>query len=172
MKRPSTKIPLTAGQAVTIHGWMRPKPHLSWLDVLANGELTMEYLHSTTKIPKELLHRLQPDIKAWLKAGRVQASDAPSFSHIWTAHPINDLGCDLADIMGFGWDSKTMRQTGVTYADLKEAGMTHEMMAVFKYTLYEWSTLGFCRRDAEAVEAATLARLFCLTKQDVMRCLK
>ena len=172
MKKTGIRIPLTPGQAVTIHGWMRPRLHLTWTDVLANGELTMEYLHTHTKIPKELLHRMQPDIKAWLQASRVHPADAPSFAHVWAAHPVKDLRSDLGDIIGFGWDAKTMRQTGMTYSDLREAGMTHEMMGVFKYTLYEWSTLGFSRADAEEVEAATLARLFCLTKHDVLRCLK
>jgi hypothetical protein len=172
MKKSGIKIPLTPGQAVTIHGWMRPRTHLTWTDVLANADLTMEYLHGHTRIPKELLHRMQPDIKAWLQAGRITPSDAPSFAHLWAAHPVKDLRSDLGDIIGFGWDAKTMRQTGMTYSDLREVGMTHEMMGLFKYTLYEWSTLGFSRADAEAVEAATLARLFCLTKPDVLRCLK
>lgn len=172
MKKTGIKIPLTPGQAVTIHGWMRPRLHLTWTDVLANGSLTMEYLHTRTNIPKELLHRMQPDIKAWLQAGRVVPSDAPSFAHLWAAHPVKDLKCDLGDIVSFGWDAKTMRQTGMTYADLREVGMTHEMMGLFKYTLYEWSTLGFSRADAEVIEAPTLARLFCLTKPDVLRCLK
>jgi hypothetical protein len=166
------RIPLTPGQSVTIHGWMRPKTTLCWMDVLANERLTMEFLHGYTRIPKELLHRMQPDIQAWVQASRVKLSDAASFIHVWVAHPIKDLKVDLADIMDFQWDAKTMRQAGMVYGDLKEAGMTHEMMGVFKYTLYEWSTLGFSRADAEVIDAATLARVFCLTKVDVLRCLK
>ena len=169
---PLCNIPLTPGQSVTIHGWMRPKPSLSWMDVLANEGLTMEYLHCHTKIPKELLHRMQPDIQAWVKAKRAKLSEAPSFIHIWAAHPVKDLKADLGDIVDFQWDAKTMRQAGMGYGDLKEVGMTYEMMGVFKYTLYEWSTLGFSRADAEGVDAPTLTRLFCLTKQDVLRCLK
>ena len=165
-------IPLTPGQSVTIHGWMRPKTTLSWTDVLANERLTMQYLHSSTKIPKELLHRMQPDIQSWVQANRANLSDAASFIHVWDAHPIKDLKADLGDIIDFQWDAKTMRQAGMGYSDLKEVGMTHEMMAVFKYTLYEWSTLGFSRTDAEAVDSPTLARLFCLTKADVLRCLQ
>ena len=172
MKKSGIKIPLTPGQAVTIHGWMRPKQTLTWTDVLANEGLTMEYLHTVTKIPKELLHRMQPDIKCWVQAGRVALADAPSFMHVWAAHPIKDLKADLGDIINLNWDAKTARQAGLTHTDLIDAGMTHEMMAVFKYTLYEWSTLGFSRSDAEAVEAPTLARLFGLTKVDVLRCLK
>ena len=172
MKKTGAKIPLTPGQSVTIHGWMRPKDTLSWMDVLANGKLSMEYLHCHTKIPNELLHRMQPDIKAWVKANRVSLSDAPNFINVWAAHPIKDLKSDLGDIIGFHWDAKTMRQVGVTYCDLREVGMTHETMGLFGYTLYEWSTLGFSRADADAVSAPLLVRLFCMTKVDVLRCLQ
>jgi len=170
MKSPM-KIPLTPGQAVTIHGWLRPKETLSWTDVLANSSLTMDYLHRSANIPKELLHRMQPDITAWLKAGRVAVEEAPSFISVWAAHPIRDLKADLADVAAFKWNAKTMRTSGVTYGDLKEAGMTHETMGLFGYTLYEWSTLGFSRSDAEGVPAHVLGRLFGMAKVDVLRCL-
>ena len=87
MKSP-LKIPLTPGQSVTIHWWLKPKETLSWTDVLANGNLTMQYLTQTANIPKELLHRMQPDIMAWLKAGRVTLEEAPCFLTVWAAHPI------------------------------------------------------------------------------------
>jgi hypothetical protein len=164
-------IPLTPGQAVTIHGWLRPKEWLSWTDVLASPGLTMQYLNETANIPKELLHRMQPDITAWLRAGRVHMDDAPTFMHLWAAHPIRDLKADLGDVIAFQWNARTMRGSGVTYSDLRDAGMTHDTMALFGYTLYEWSTLGFSRADAESMPAASLARLFQLTKADVLRCL-
>ena len=158
MKSP-LKIPLTPGQSVTIHGWLKPKETLSWTDVLANGNLTMQYLTQTA------------NITAWLKAGRVTLEEAPGFLTVWAAHPIKDLRADLADIAAFRWKAKTMRASGVTYSDLREAGMTHETMGLFPFTLYEWSTLGFSRTDAEAVPAHVLGRLFGMTKPDVLRCL-
>ncbi len=165
------KIPLTPGQAVTVHGWLRPKETLSWTDVLANSALTMDYLHRSANIPLELLHRMQPDITAWLTAGRARVEEAPSFISVWAAHPIRDLKADLADVAAFKWSAKTMRTSGVTYGDLKEAGMTHETMGLFGYTLYEWSTLGFSRTDADGVPAHVLGRLFGMAKVDVLRCL-
>ena len=170
MKSP-LKTPLTPRQSVTIHGWLKPNETLSWTDVLANGALTMQYLTQTANIPKELLHRMQPDITAWLKAGRVTLEEAPGFLTVWAAHPIKDLKADLADIAAFRWKAKTMRASGVTYSDLKEGGMTHETMGLFPFTLYEWSTLGFSSTDAEAVPAHVLGRLFGMTKLDVLRCL-
>ena len=166
------KIPLTAGQAVTVHGWFRPKETLSWTDVLGNQDLTMQYLNKTIRIPLSLLHKMQPDITAWIKSGRASMEEAPVFLSVWAAHPIKDLKADLGDIVGFKWKAKTMRESGVTYSDLMEAGMTHETMALFNYTLYEWMLLGFSKTDAEAVPAHILGRLFNMTKPDVLRVLK
>jgi len=131
----------------------------------------MDFLHRSANIPKELLHRMQPDISAWLNAGRVRVEEAPSFISIWAAHPIRDLKADLADVASFKWGAKTMRGSSVTYSDLREAGMTHETMGLFGYTLYEWSTLGFTRADADGVPAHVLGRLFGMAKVDVLRCL-
>ena len=169
--KPPTHIPLTPGQSVTIHGWLRPKDTLCWTDVLANGSLTMDFLNNKTKITKELLHHMQPDIKAWVQSGRVRIEDAPQFMHVWPAHPFNDLKADLDDVINFKWDAKTMRATGVAYSDLCDAGMTHETMAFFGYTLYEWSTLGFGRAEAELLSVPDTWRLFHMNKADVLRCL-
>jgi hypothetical protein len=172
MKKQHTPyIPLTPGQSVTIHGWMRPKDTLCWTDVLANKGLTMQFLSDTTKIPKELLHRMQPDIKCWLQAGRVRLEDTPSIQHLWAAHPIKDLKADLPELLYLRWDAKTMHTAGVTYAELCDADMTHETMALFGYSLYDWSTLGFGRAEAEAMSVADLWRLFKMQKADVLKCL-
>ena len=56
-----------------------------------------------------------------------------------------------------------MRASGGTYSDLKEAGMTHETMGLFPFTLQEWGTLRFSRTGAEAVPAHVLERLFGMT---------
>ena len=47
MKRTTSKIPLTAGQAVTVHGWIRARTCLSWGDVLADDRMTFRFLNET-----------------------------------------------------------------------------------------------------------------------------
>ncbi len=165
------RIPLTAGQAVTIHGWLQPKETLSWMDVLSNPLLTFSFLHIQTGIPKELLHRLQPDITAWVAEGRVRLEDTPSLSQ-WGAHPIRDLNADLGDIIHMRWPAAVMAKSGVTYSDLVDAGMTHDSMGLFGYTLCDWRVLGFTASDAERLHASALARLFNLTAADVIKCLR
>ena len=167
------RIPLTAGQAVTIYGWMSPnlKETLSWNDVMANSQLTFAYLVGYTRIPKELLHRLQPDIGAWVAAGRVTLEDAPALS-IWGAHLIKDLKADLGDVIQMGWPASVLSKAGVTYGDLKEAGLTHEGMGLLGYTLYDWGGLGFTAQGALALPPHVLGRLFKLTPAEVAACLR
>ena len=163
------RIPLTAGQSVTIHGWLAPKETLSWAEVLSDETLTFSFLHGHARISKELLHRLQPDIAAWVSAKRVELQDIPDLTP-WGAHPIRDLKADLGDMAQLGWSAFGMNKAGVTYTDLVEIGMTPVSMQLFGYTLYDWSMLGFSESDAAKLSAPELGRLFGLTRADVSRC--
>jgi hypothetical protein len=163
------RIPLTAGQSVTIHGWLSPKETLSWTDVLADEGLNFAFLHTHANISKELLHRLQPDIGAWVSAKRVGLQDTPNLTP-WGAHPIRDLKADLGDMAQLGWSAFGMQQAGVSYADLVQIGMTPASMQLFGYTLYDWSILGFSEPDAARLTAPELGRLFGMTRADVSRC--
>lgn len=165
------KIPLTAGQAVTIHGWLNPKEILSWTDVIGDSKLSFSFLCFQIRISKELLYRLQPDITAWVKSGKITLYDTPHLN-LWGAHPIRDLKADLGDIVNLRWTAEVMSKAGVTYSDLLEAGMTSESMGLFNYTLYDWSTLEFTKAEAEKITETSLIRLFGMRKEDVKRCLK
>ena len=163
------RIKLTAGQSVTIHGWMHPKDSLSWGDVVADDRLTFSFLRDYTQISPVLLHRLQPDICAWVSSKRVDLLDTPTLTP-WGAHPIRDLKADLGDIVHMGWKAHTLRAFGVTYSDLVEVGMTPDSMILFGFTLYDWGILGFSEADAAGFSAPALGRLFGLTRADVSRC--
>ena len=168
-KSQTMKIPITAGQGLWIHGLWQPKRTLSWNNVLSNDSLTFRYLHFDLNIAKELLHKMQPDISQWVKAGRVGLPDAFLLTP-WSAHPIKDLKADLGDVIHMKWSAFELQQLGVTYSDLLEAGLTHETMGLFGFTLYDWSLLGFKEADANALTEASLSRLFRMTRADVIRC--
>jgi hypothetical protein len=163
------KIPLTPGQSVTVFSWMSPKETLSWKDILADEKLTFAFLRRQACISKELLYRLQPDIQAWVASRRVTLDDILDLS-MWEAHPTKDLKADLGDLVQLKWKASTMRNAGVTYADMVDAGMTPDSMGLFGYTLYDWTTLGFTESDAAGFSAPALGRLFGLTRADVSRC--
>jgi hypothetical protein len=163
------RIPLTSGQMVTIHTWSTPKETLSWSEVLGKEHLTFAFLHTHVCISRELLHKLQPDIAAWVSAKRVALSDIEALG-LWGAHPIRDLKADVGELLDLGWNAASMRKSGVTYADLVDAGVTPKIMKLFGYSLYDWSTLGFAEPDTARFTAPELALLFGLTRADVSRC--
>ena len=165
------RIPLTAGQAVTIHGWLNPKEWLTWADVAGNEKLTLVFLPKHARRPKELLHRLQPDVTAWRALGKVGVEDLALLSP-WGVHPIRDLKANLGDLIHMRWSAQALAKTGMTYADLVEAGMTPLNMGMFGYTLYDWGQLGMTHEDADKIPAHELGRLFNLTRADVAKCLK
>ena len=164
------RITLTAGQAVSIHGWWRARYWLAWGDVLANDALGFASLLGYN-LREQDLYVLQPDLQAWVRAGKASLADCPRMRP-WDAHPVRDFKADLADIVGMHWPTEVMVKMGVTYDDLVDLGLTHETMILLNYTLSMWACLGFRRHHAEAAPANTLYRLFGMTKQDVMAALR
>ncbi len=164
------KIALTPGQAVCLHGWWHARPSLTWPDVLANDALTFARLASVN-LREQDLYLLQPDLQAWIKLSRVTLADCPRM-RAWDAHPIRDFKADLADLISMRWPADSLVRMGVTYAELQSLGVTAETMALFNYTLMMWASLGFQRAHAVDVPHNTLYRLFNMSKQDVLACLK
>lgn len=164
------RIPISPGQAVTIHGWLRARQALTWSDVLFVKNLTFQTLLSYN-IPEQDLYILQPDLQAWVRAGRATLQDCPRM-RAWDAHPIRDFKADLADIVTMHWSYDTLSRMGVDYEELLGLGLTADTMNLFGYTLMMWSTLGFRRSHAEAIPSTTLFRMFGMTKPDVLTSLR
>ena len=166
------RLKLTAGQGCYLHGWMAPKQTLSWQDVVADSSLTLTKLLSSGLSPGAL-HQLQPDVSAWVRAGRVTLADCPLMIDPWGAHPVRDFGADLGDVAGQNWPADLMQRMGVTYQDLVGVGLTPPSMALFSsITLLGWGQLGLTRAEVAAMPEPVLARLFRMTKADVMRSVK
>lgn len=164
------RITLTPGQAVSIHGWWHARGALTWGDVLASEALGFAELLAFN-LKEQELYVLQPDLQAWIRAGKATLADCPRMRP-WDAHPVRDFKADLADIIGMHWPTETMTKMGVTYDDLLGLGLTPETMTLLNYTLMMWVSMGFRRHHAEPVPPNTLYRLFGLTKQDVLASLR
>jgi hypothetical protein len=166
------RLKLTPGQSCYLHGWLSPKPTLSWADVRGNPSLTLQHLLAAGLALDEL-HGLQPEVSEWVKAGRVTLADCPAMAELWGGHPVRDFKADLGDIAGFKWTAEAMLKMGLNYAELVDIGLTPASMIVFTHvTLHGWSQLGFTRADAAQVPEPVLIALFCMPKQEVLRSLK
>ena len=166
------RLKLTPGQSCYLHGWLSPKPTLSWPDIRCNPKLTLQHLLSAG-LDLDDLHHLQPEVSEWIRAGRVTIADCPLMADLWGAHPVRDFRADLGDVAGFKWSADVMLRVGLNYAELVELGLTAASMVVFTHiTLYGWSQLGMTRADAEKIPEPALVALFGMPKQEVLRSLK
>lgn len=165
------RLRLTAGQACFVHGWLRPKRTLSWDDIAAAEHMTLVHLLSAG-LSVAQLRQLQPDVGAWVRAGRVTLDDCPLMEP-WGAHAIRDFHAGLAELAAAGWTDHQMLAAGLTYRDLTEVGLGFCNMGLFpRVQLLGWARLGLRRADVQFVPEPTLVRLFGLTKADVLRSLK
>ena len=164
------RIKLTPGQAVSIHGWWHARDGLTWGDVLLDAKLNYVSLLAFN-IPEQDLYVLQPDLQAWVRAGKASLKDCPRM-RAWDAHPRRDFKADLSDIIRTEWSAETMARVGITYDELLALGITPEAMPLFRFTLMMWTTIGFRREHAEKIPANQLCTLFGLSKQDTLACLR
>lgn len=165
------KIPLTPGQAVTVHGWIRARRCLTWGDVLSRDEVTFRFLLNQCRLPEHVLFTLQPDLESWIKTDRAKLEDAPNML-AWGAHPIRDFHADLAELIRMEWTPETFKRLGVTVDDLVSVGLTPDTMMLFGFTLHGWATIGLSRDFAERIPPHTLFRLFRMPRMDVLASLR
>jgi hypothetical protein len=164
------RITLTAGQAVSIHGWWKPKSGLTWGDVISNEALGFTSLLAFNLTENDL-YVLQPDLQAWVRTGKATLQDCPRMRR-WDAHPIKDFKADLSDIIRAEWSSETMARTGLTFEELRGVGLTVEAMPLMNYTLMMWANIGFKRHHADEMPHNLLFTLFGMSKQDVLSSLR
>ena len=67
-------IRLEADQSLALYGYFVPKKTLTWHDVLENGKIHLSSC-IVCGIPVAKLHRMQPDIKEWIRCGKATVNE-------------------------------------------------------------------------------------------------
>lgn len=140
-------------QAVRLYGFsFSVKRTLTWLDVLECSHINLRACIAAGVHP-EKLHRLQPDIKEWIRSGKATLADARLMGP-WRPNPFTDLDCKIADLV-LHRDSITPQvliDGGVTVHDMCTLhGLSPKLMALLKYTADDWIAL-----DIDAAFIATI----------------
>jgi len=139
-------IELSATQGVAIFGFtFNVQLYLTWNDVRADLRLTFRFLRACGLSP-EMLHRLQPDAKAWVDCGKVDAKDCTDMT-MWPLLPIFHLDMDLADIMRQRWTVDELVVLGVDYKALESVGLNAQIMHSIALPLKDWKRLGLRYQD-------------------------
>lgn len=132
-------LPLNPTQSVSIHGWSCPKRILTWDDIAGNKGTTIHLLYSVG-VGADELYALQPDIREWVQHKQVGMREVPLMLR-WPLHPVDDLHCDLSDLMQARYNPAILKAVGIDYDRLVQMGMNTDCMRVLGYNLKEWTTL-------------------------------
>lgn len=132
-------VALSAGQSVRIFGLWRPRPVLTWADVLRQ-KLTLDDLLGLGLRAGQLV-LMQPDPAQWVQhagAGLRHARLMQPFN----ANPFVHLGADLGDVLAMKLSVVEMVRMGITHAQLVAHGMDERTERMFHLDDIEWQMLG------------------------------
>jgi hypothetical protein len=165
-------INLLPSQSVGIYGWTKPLRVINWKIIAERIDLTFRKLHSFGLDEKQLLV-VQPDKHTWIATKKIQLCDVglvPS----WRIHITRDLkpSATIVDIARQNLSAEFLQHTGVTFADLVDAGLTLNMMLILKFDLTSWVHLGLYRDFLEELTDVQSISLFDMPKSYVMLCVK
>lgn len=131
---------LSPEQSIQIFGyWDQPREFLSWEDVKTKS-LSWRDLRVRLKCSAKDLHKLQPDKEEWLKRGQLTLADAWDLS-VFPVNPFTDLRADLAEVWQMQWSADALLAMGVTYEQLRQQGMSEDIMSQFGFPLSAWQKL-------------------------------
>ena len=155
-------IRLEPEQSLTLYGLLRPKRTLTWRDVVAHRQITLS-MCVRAGLPPERLHRLQPDIREWIRHDRATVNDCVHMAP-WRPHPFRDLNCkSIGELVLYReqMPPRLLIDSGVTVAHLRlRYGLTPELMIMLRYSFDDWLALGLDEDVLAQVDDAQWPRLF------------
>lgn len=163
-------IPLSAAQAIRVHGWMNPYRRLYWSTVVERADLTFSALVAkmgNTQQTLNLLHLLQPHVHEWVRLKKIEVQDCELMHKYWDIHPLRDFGTDvvkIGELLQAGLSFDALMGCRVKVDDLFKAGMTPDAMILFHFSFQQWLDLGLQKRHVENMSTAQVERVFSLTK--------
>ena len=135
--------PLTPLQSTHIFGWWDPRPTLTWADV-RKRRLTLDRLISIG-VAATSLAMIQPNPAEWAEHAGATLKHVRYLQPLG-ANPFEHFNADLADVLSLEPTFIELMRMGVTYKQLREAGMTAATEKMFKLDSEEWAMLGRPKR--------------------------
>ena len=157
------KIRLTDGQRVRLYGLLPTYSILDW-DTVVRMRLRHRWLRETLRLTAVQLRDLQGDAAAWAAVGLVDAGDCAAMRE-WPLNPLVHLQTPVDELRSHS--AADLRQYGVSFAQMRDAGLTHDTMLLFHFSLAEWQSLGFSQADACALTDTQARLLFGMSARDV-----
>jgi len=137
-------LKLTAGQALTIFGYLKVKMVLLWQDVKTHEHITFDKLHTDARISLSDLYKLQPSVTEWVAHGSVTCAHV-DVMRMWKLNPLVHLKMSIMDLVCNRYSAKHLLDIGVTYSMMRACGLNCDIMSLFHFTFEEWILLGMSR---------------------------
>jgi hypothetical protein len=157
------RIRLTDGQSVRLYGLLPTCFMLDW-DTVVRMRLRHRWLRETLRLTAAQLRDLQGDAAAWAGAGLVDAGDCAAMRE-WPLNPLVHLQTPVDELRSHA--AADLRQYGVSFAQMQQAGLTNDTMLLFHFSLAEWQALGFSQADARTLTDTQARLLFGMSARDV-----
>lgn len=171
-------IPLTAGQAVRIHGWMAPSRRLSWQVVITRPDLVFCTLYTIlcngirdvgsheSHRALDLMYNLQPNIMEWITNKKVALVDYEVMHNKWLVNPVTDYKgkVRIGEILQAGLSYEAMRGCNLSVDLLFSIGMTVDIIPLFRFSIDQWIQLGMRRHHVNSMTSGQVFSAFQLSK--------
>lgn len=136
-------IKLTPEQSVNLYGFLKAKRTLNWMDIVKQQTITFKVCVDTGMEIKKL-HKIQPELKEWIKYDKVFIHDIP-FLEPWNPNPFEDFKCSIGDIIVHRKyiTPDILKKCHINFKTLNEKyGVDESNMILFRYSLNDWINLG------------------------------
>lgn len=158
-------ILLSARQNIIIHGLWSMKRTLEWDTVKERG-LTVSFLSQKAGLTGKDFLVLQPVAMEWVQNNLCSVDDCRDLS-LLPLNPLRDLKITVDKLIQFS--SSDLLSFGVTYDEMKDAGMNPVMMSLFHFSLSEWMDLGFTVSHVDYMTSAETNSLFGMDKEETQK---
>ena len=165
---PTGIVDLSPTQSVRIYGYLKPLRILNWKTVADREDLTFKRLYKLGLTERQLYH-LQSNKSLWINEKGLALDDitlVPS----WKIHVTRDMYASLPSIAMMNLSSEFLQNSGVTFQDLVEAGLTINLMPILHLNLMSWVQIGLHKDFLRDITDAQSIALFRMPTHLVMQC--
>ena len=161
-------VDLTPSQAIRIYGYWSPLRLLDWRVISDREDLTFKKLYSLGLTEKQL-YRVQSNKDKWIRDKGLTLEDL-KFVPSWRVNPIRDMHATILQIAMLNPSAEFLINSGVTFQDLVNVGLTLNLMAVLRMSLMDWIRLGLHQDFLRDCNDTQSIALFQLPKHLVLQC--
>ena len=141
---------------------------MDWRVVSERDDLTFKRLFSIGLTEKQL-YRIQSKKELWIRDKGLTLEDL-KLVPTWKINPIRDLHAGILQIAMLNPSAEFLLNSGVTFQDLVDVGLTVNLVAVFRLSLMDWIKLGLHQNFLVNCSDTQSIALFHLPTHLVLQC--